>query len=275
MSLIKIDETKCKKDGICVQECPAAIIRQRDKDSFPYMSSKAAQACLLCGHCVAVCPHGALTHEKIPLERCPPILKELTISQEQAVQFLRSRRSTRRYKNKPVEKETVQFLIDTARHAPTGSNSQLVAWTVFMEETKVKEIADLTIDWMRESIKGASSDPMTSYLPMIIGAYDAGVNSITHGAPCLVFASTPDVYVNGMVDLSIALTYFELAAMSAGLGTCWLGLITRALRVYEPLKKAVGLPEGHAQNFYPMVLGYPKFKYYHLPERKPASIFWK
>jgi nitroreductase/ferredoxin len=274
MSLIKIDESKCKKDGFCAQECPAAIIRQKDKDSFPVMISRGAEACLLCGHCVAVCPHGALTHEKIPLKDCPPILKELTISQEQAVQFLRSRRSIRRYKNKPVKKETVQFLINTARHAPTGSNSQLVTWTVFTDEPKIKKMADLTIDWMRESLKSAGNDGMTSYLPMIIAAYDAGINSITHGAPCLVFASTPDSYVNGMVDLSIALTYFELAAMSAGLGTCWLGLITRALKGYAPLKDAVGLPEGHSQ-FYPMVLGYPKFKYYHLPERKPAKIFWK
>jgi ferredoxin len=27
MGLLKIDEKKCKKDGICVRECPAAIIQ--------------------------------------------------------------------------------------------------------------------------------------------------------------------------------------------------------------------------------------------------------
>ena len=93
-------------------------------------------------------------------------------------------------------------------------------------------------------------------------------------SPVLIFASTPGEYVNGMVDLSIALSYFELVAMSTGLGTCWLGLITRALKDYEPLKEIIGLPKSHS-HFYPMVLGYPKFKYHRLPERKPAKIFWK
>ncbi|MBU4318439.1 MAG: nitroreductase family protein [Proteobacteria bacterium] len=274
MTLIKIDEAKCKKDGLCVQECAAGFIRQRDNDSFPRMISRGEQACSLCGHCVAICPHDALHHEKIPMEDSPPILKELAISQEQAVQFLRSRRSIRRYKNKPVEKETIQFLIDTARYAPTGSNSQLVTWTVFTDEAKIKNIADLTIDWMRQSVASTSNNPMASYLPMIITAYEAGINSITHNAPCLIFASAPDSYDNGMVDLSIALSYFELVAVSAGLGTCWLGLITRALKAFAPLKEMVGLPESHTQ-FYPMVLGYPKFNYHRLPERKPARIFWK
>ena len=274
MSLITIDESKCKKDGLCVQECPAAILRQRDKDSFPSMISRGVQACLLCGHCVAVCPQGALHHEKIPMENCPPMVQELMINQEQAVQFLRSRRSIRRFKNKPVEKETIRFLIDTARYAPTGSNSQLVTWTVHTDEQKIREIADSTINWMREAVESSGSSPLASYLPMIIAAYDAGINSITHGAPCLIFASTPGTYDNGMVDLSIALSYLELAAVSAGLGTCWLGLITRALKYYAPLQQMIGLPEGHT-NFYPMVLGYPKFKYHYLPERKPANIFWK
>ena len=234
MSLITIDETKCKKDGLCVQECPVGIIRQQDKDSFPVMISRGSEACLLCGHCVAVCPHDALDHEKIPMAHSPAILKELGINPEQAVQFLRSRRSIRRYKNKPVDKETIQSLIDTARCAPTGSNSQLVSWTVHTDEAKLKTMADMTIDWMRESIKAGGNDPMTSYLPMIIMAYEAGINSITHNAPCIVFASTPDEYVNGMVDLSIALSYFELIATAKGLGTCWLGLITRQCNFMNP-----------------------------------------
>jgi nitroreductase len=77
-----------------------------------------------------------------------------------------------------------------------------------------------------------------------------------------------------MVDLSIALSYLELAASAGGLGTCWLGLIVRALKVSKPLQSLIGLPEGHT-HFYAMVLGYPQLKYYRLPERKPAKIIWK
>ena len=37
MGLLKIDESKCKKDGICAGECPTAIIKLKDKESLPEM----------------------------------------------------------------------------------------------------------------------------------------------------------------------------------------------------------------------------------------------
>ena len=163
MSLIQIDDSKCKKDDFCVQECPASIISQPDKKNRPEMVDGGDQLCLACGHCVAVCPHGALSHKKTPLEECPPIAKELIISQEQAIQFLRSRRSIRNYKKKPVEKEMIQTIIDIARYAPTGGNSQAVEWIVHMDKNTVKEIAELTVDWMR-SVKPYISANL--YIPM-------------------------------------------------------------------------------------------------------------
>lgn len=274
MTLIKIDETKCKKDAICVNECPAVIIRQDDKDSFPYMAPEAVKACLHCGHCVAVCPHDALQHEMVPMEESPEILKDLVVSQEQASQFLRTRRSIRRYKSKPVEKETIQYLIDQARYAPTGGNSQLLSWTVHTDEAKLKQMADLTIEWMKKAIAADKDKKLPPYFPLAVMGYEYGVNTITHNAPCLVVASAPGTYPNGMVDLTIALSYFELIAAASGLGTCWLGLIKGGLETYAPLQELVGLPEGH-KHFYPMILGYPKFKYHRLPERNPARIFWK
>ena len=102
MALLNIDESKCKQDGICAQECPFGLIALSSKDAYPAIPKAAEAACIVCGHCVAVCPHGALNHARIPVEKSPPISKELAISQEQAVQFLRSRRSIRRYKDKPV-----------------------------------------------------------------------------------------------------------------------------------------------------------------------------
>jgi nitroreductase/NAD-dependent dihydropyrimidine dehydrogenase PreA subunit len=274
MTLIKIDETRCKKDGFCAMECPAAIIKQADKDSVPVMIPQGELICLRCGHCVAVCPHGALDHDEVPLASSPEIVKALILDKAQAAQFLRTRRSVRRFKDKPVEKSTIQSLIDIARNAPTGGNSQLVTWTVHTDKTKLNDIADLTVEWMKAMLASEAAKQLPPYFSRFVDAYEAGVNSITQDAPCLVVASAPGDYVNGMVDLSIALSYFELMATASGLGTCWLGLITRALRFSKPLMALIGLPEGHA-HFYSMVLGYPKFQYHRLPERKPANIIWK
>ena len=35
MGLLIVDESKCQKDGICAKECPMAIIRLKDKESYP------------------------------------------------------------------------------------------------------------------------------------------------------------------------------------------------------------------------------------------------
>ncbi|MBI5847008.1 MAG: 4Fe-4S binding protein [Nitrospirae bacterium] len=35
MSLFTIDEKKCKRDGICVAECPIQIIEMKDDKSIP------------------------------------------------------------------------------------------------------------------------------------------------------------------------------------------------------------------------------------------------
>lgn len=274
MTLIKIDDAKCKKDGLCVMDCPLGILKQADKDSVPVMIPLGDKVCLRCGHCVAVCPHGALDHEDVPATSSPEIVKELALDTAQAVQFLRTRRSIRRFKDKPVARETIQSLIDAARYAPTGGNSQLVTWTVHTNKAKLKEISDSTVEWMKAMLASEAAKKLPPYFPKIVEAYEAGINSITQDAPCLVVASAPSDYANGLVDLSIALSYFELMASANSMGTCWIGLITRALAFSAHLKTLVGLPDNHT-HFYAMVLGYPKFKYYRLPERKPAKIIWK
>jgi hypothetical protein len=40
------------------------------------------------------------------------------------------------------------------------------------------------------------------------------------------------------------------------------------------LVESMGLPEGHTW-FYPMMIGYPKYTYQRLPERKAPVINWK
>ena len=274
MSLLKVDASKCKKDGICAGECPTAIIKLKDRDSYPEMVPGGEAFCLLCGHCVAVCPHGALDHVRVPVADCAPIQKELGITEEQAVQFLRSRRSIRFFKDKPVEKEKIRRLIEIGRYAPTASNSQLVEWMVFTDKAKIKEMAQLTVDWMRSAMEKNPGSPQASYLPMIIAAWDFGYDAVLRGAPALIIASAPKEASNGMVDLTLALSYFELAAPALGIGTCWAGLLQGALLSDPSLKEALGLPESHPHH-YPMMVGYPKAKYFRLPERKPPKITWK
>lgn len=273
MRQLIIDVTKCKQDGICAAECPAGIIKLKNGKGSPEINPDNFQSCLLCGHCVAVCPNGALSHSEIRIENCPPIRKELEISHEQAVQFLRSRRSIRVFKDQPVEQEKIQQLINIARYAPTAANAQLLEWNVYTDKDTIFRFAELTIAWMRELI-GTSGSAFAPYYIPVVKTWDAGYESILRGAPVVLIPSAPSISNNGLVDLSIALSYLELAAPTLGLGTTWAGLMQAALINSKALQKAVDLPKDHSHH-YPIMLGYPKFKYHRLIERKAPIVRWK
>jgi nitroreductase len=243
-------------------------------ESHPEVIPGGEDLCLVCGHCVAVCPHHALDHSQIPGEGCVPIKKEYELNEEQAVQFLRSRRSIRLYKDTPVEKDKIRGLIEIARYAPTSGNQQLVEWTVFTDKKQIKEIAGFTVDWMRKVLEGDPEPALNPYLPRLLAAWDEGHDLVLREAPALLVTSAPEEALNGLVDLTLSLSYLELAALTMGLGTCWAGMVYRALLHWPPLKEAIQLPEGHTI-FYPMMLGYPQVKYHRLPERKPPKITWK
>lgn len=269
MGLLIVDQSKCKKDGICVQECPTAVIRFRKQDGFPEIPE--GGVCLACGHCIAVCPHDALDHQWVPVADSPAIRADSVINEQQAVQFLRSRRSVRRFQNKPVEQQEIKRLIEVARYAPTAGNSQLVEWLVVTDKSQIQKVAAQTIDWIRQVIKDPKATAAAPYFPMIVVAWDLGFDSVLRNAPAVVIASAPKEAMNGMVDLTLALSYFELMAPATGLGTCWAGLLQGAMLNSPAIKAVVGIPENHPHH-YPMMLGYPDVKYRRLPERKAPKI---
>lgn len=130
MPLITVDETKCKRDGICVSECPFALLSQKDPGAVPEAGPHAGMLCMRCGHCVAVCPHGALSLTGMDEADYPPARKDLLLTPDQAEHFLRSRRSIRQYKDKSAPRELLQKLVELARYAPTAHNDEEVRWLV-------------------------------------------------------------------------------------------------------------------------------------------------
>ena len=116
MSLFQIDESKCKRDGFCVSDCPSGIIQMKTKESFPTPIEGAEEICIKCGHCVAVCPTGAITLNVISPKDCGPMSKDFLPSEEQTSYLMRSRRSIRRYKDKPVDRSAIMDLISVASY---------------------------------------------------------------------------------------------------------------------------------------------------------------
>ena len=228
MTLLTIDENKCKRDGICAAECPRRIITQEDDESFPQVAQADEARCMACGHCVAVCPHGALSVSGVDLEDCPAIDKDLVLSWAQAQQFLRSRRSIRWFQDKPLDRETVAQLIAAARYAPTASNAQNLQWTVIEGRNKLERLSRETINWMERAIEAQPDSPAADYFRPVVAGWATGYDGILRTARTLIVPSAPKENANGLVDLSIALAYLELAALPLGVGTCWAGLLRAA-----------------------------------------------
>lgn len=271
MGLFIIDSDKCKRDGICVEECPIGILKMKDANSPPAPLPFAEKVCLRCGHCVAVCPHGAFSLEGMMTDDCQPLDRKLLPSFEQFEHLARARRSIRVYKDKPVPNEELARLINVARYAPTGKNTQKVSWLVVNGRDKIRRLAELSIDWMQQLI--AAKDPMAAAFGMagVVRAWEAGKDGVLRDAPALVIAMGPQDYAGAGVDCAIAITTLELAASAAGMGGCWAGFFVIAANHWQPIKDELQLPEGLAP-LGALMIGYPKFRYFRLPERNPARI---
>jgi len=274
MSLFSVDQEKCKRDGFCVAECPVGIIEMPDEDSFPSPIQGADQICINCGHCVAVCPHAALSLKTMSPEDCPPVQRQLILTADHAEHFLRFRRSIRTYKDKPVDRGTLTKLIDMARYAPSGSNLQPVHWLVIENRNTVSDLAGLVADWMRAAIADNPEIALPLRFDRVVAAWERGQDRILRGAPHLIVAHGLKSVPAAQSACTIALTYLELAATALGLGACWAGYFNRAASAYPPMIEALELPEGH-ESFGAMMVGYSTYDYHRLPLRNESRISWR
>jgi nitroreductase/NAD-dependent dihydropyrimidine dehydrogenase PreA subunit len=271
MALFEVEKDTCTKCGACAAVCPGGII-DFPKDEFPHLIPKGEAFCIRCGHCVAVCPTQSVMHRECPVDQCPKIEKALNINFKHGAQLIKGRRSIRVYQDKPVSREIIAQLIDTARYGPTGGNSQGVQWLVFDNKDQMKRFSEIGLEWMRAASK--MNTPTTAKLANMIKYHEAGRDGFLRGAPVLVLAlgekSNPAV-VN---SCTIALSYFDLAASSMGLGCMWAGFFMFASSSFPSMLKELALPEG-LQSCGAMTLGYPKYQCQRIPVRKPARIIWR
>lgn len=273
MTFFDVDASRCKRDDICIAECPIHIILMDKERGVPKLRLGGEQSCIRCGHCVAVCPHGAIRLADMPFEAFQPVDKELAVTSEQAEQFLRSRRSIRTFKSKAVSHELLAQILDTTRWAPTASHKQPVQWVMVEDSATVYRCAELVVEWMME-LRTANSPLARQFnVAGLIAGWKKGRDLILRGAPHLAVAWTNSDATWPDADSAIALSYMELAAHAHGVGCCWAGYFTYAARAYSPLRALLGIPED-AVVCGGQMLGYPQYRYHRIPWRRDASVTW-
>lgn len=273
MPVIIVDRGKCKKDKLCILECPMKIIAMNKNNGFPETIENAETLCLDCGHCVAICPHDALSLTTMKSNECESITHEWNPGINVIENYFKSRRSIRQFKEHPVEKEKLVKLLEIASYAPTGHNSRTVEYIVYTHKEEIKKIVQHVIDWMNEMIIKSQDIAGAMHFDMITKAWEEGVDVITHNAPVMIIAHGKKSNPNTPTSCTIALSHIELIAPALKLGCCWAGYISWCAMVYQPLKKFLMLPEGNTV-YGTMLLGYPKVRYYRIPKRK-SPVEWR
>ena len=238
MTPITIDQEKCLKDGICVAECPGRLLQMAAGDSCPAPTPDFAAYCLFCGHCVAVCPTGALSLDGLKPEDCAPMASALRVTPEQAEQFLTGRRSIRTFKQKTVARPVLEKLLDIGGAAPSAKNQQPWHWIVVEDPQEVRRLAGMVIQWMRGVIEADPEMAAQRGLTRAVAAWDRGEERICRGAPHIIIAHGDKDWGFGAEDCSLAISLLDLYATSMGLGCCWGGYFYSAVNAYPPCSRS-------------------------------------
>ena len=130
---------------------------------------------------------------------------------------IESRRSIRKYLDKPVEEEKLQQILESARLAPSGSNTQPWHFIVIKSEEKRKLIADTAHDqqWMTTA-------------PVIIVCVGDMQSRIADTASLIVDEATSLFELKQIIrDTAIAIEHIVLEAETQGLATCWVAWYTQ------------------------------------------------
>jgi nitroreductase/NAD-dependent dihydropyrimidine dehydrogenase PreA subunit len=286
MSWVAIDQDKCNKCGLCALRCVRCFTKTEDEISVQADEN----CCIICGHCISLCPTDAISHTKMDPDNFETVGTEVKYEPDEFMRFIRQRRSHRHFKKKEVTKDTIKRLIEAARYAPTGANVQSVEIVVVEDDQRKKKLSDLTIDFFAEVGLSAAEklksmpaeqtparvllEKMVRYRENMLQARAVGYDAIFHHAPVvLIFHSLLETSTP-KDNCMIASTTVGLFSRTLGLECTYIGLLEIAARSYPPLAEAVGLPEGHEIQSV-LITGYPRLKYLRSVDRNPIKVRWE
>lgn len=265
----KVDDALCTRCGLCALDCPSQIIEQDGKD-LPKIRKANQADCIGCQHCLAVCPTAAISiHGRKPADSITLSADRLP-GFEKVAMLMRSRRSIRHYKDKNVDPALIGKLLATVSNAPSGVNSRKLTFRVIDDKAVMQKLRERVLSGLKAAGDAGKIPAGFSYLMDAVPAYyEHKQDIIFRNAPhALIVSASPDAPCPAE-DVCIALSYFELLAQSAGLGTVWWGMLKMAVIALPELKPLLGLQDGHS--FYAMLFGIPDIRFARTVQRDDAA----
>lgn len=144
------------------------------------------------------------------------------------IKEIEMRRSIRKYKNQPVEDEKILQLLEGARIAPSGSNTQPWHFIIVKSEEIKQKISKVSHDqkWMNAA-------------PVHIVCVADIRSRIKEDVDISLNENSPEPELKLIIrDASIAIEHIVLEAENLGLGTCWV-----AWFIQEEIRPILNIPE--------------------------------
>jgi len=167
---------------------------------------------------------------------------------------LSTRRSIRKYQDRPIEEEKLHAVLDAVRASPSWANQQCWRLVVVRDAATKQGISELSYLESFFAPKGYKTNPAMKALAqapaVIVLCADPTQSGTVRGQ---------DYY---LADAGIAAQSLMLAAQAEGLGTVFVGIFQE-----EPLRDLLGIPESiRVVGLFP--LGYPAEGKKEGPKRK-------
>ena len=151
----------------------------------------------------------------------------MAMPESRFLELAAARRSIRKYKDIPVEREKLDLCLEAARLAPSACNAQPYKFVVIDEPALKEKFCAAAFSGVYSACKFAAAAPAIVAVLSDTGKVSAWLGN-----------QVQDTNFR-LVDIGIAAEHFVLAAAEQGLGTCWLGWFSAGAGA-----KALGLGSG-------------------------------
>ena len=259
-----IDKSKCISCGLCIKDCISCAL-EFDSENKPVFAQNGESRCLSCQHCLAVCPTGALSI----LGKNPENSQLVFIPDSAAIlDTIKSRRSTRFFKQESVSADTIDKLKKMLDFTPTGCNDHRLLFTITENIQDTDKIRNYVIQKLVKKLRFIPFIGPVKKFAHYKQILMSGKDVIFRNAPHIIVASSPADAPCMDIDPVIALSYFELYAASLGLGTCWCGFAQACFKILPELKNIFNIPKGY-KPVYVMLFGIPDIRYSRTTQPEP------
>lgn len=136
-----------------------------------------------------------------------------------ALELIKTRRSTRGFKDVAVEGEKVQQIVEAGRYAPSGGNNQTTHFFVIQNK---QVLSDLAVMVKQEFAKMETTPGMYKSLASAINRSKGKRYIFHYDAPVLIVTANKKDYGNNIADCACALENMMIMANALDLGSCWI-----------------------------------------------------